>query len=376
MDSGPFGGYPERMLAPPPLPRTLEACFRDVASQRPEVRAEACEELGRHLAAMDEGAERGGSPERGERAERGDRHDERDGRPYARGVEALAHALRDDHPGVRGRAATALADARATTALASLLVAVEDPDGYVRQMALSALGELGDPRAGSKLRRALTDSRPEVRYQAVIAFSRVCPDDAEEALVRAFADDDDAVRHIALRVVEERLEKTPPAARGPGSRAGEAAVKLLGDAHPDVRVAAAILVSRLGDPRGHPRLLEVARGGVRGVSTEEEHGALEACGELGLTAAIPALERRAYGLARLVSDTGALSAKVALAALGHERAVSELLGDLSSSKASRRDKAIMAAGRARLRAAIPALEALAERDATRTLAREALERLR
>lgn len=348
------------MFAPPPLPRTLEACFRDLGSQRPEVRAEAAEELGRHLSAIEEG----------------DAADPRDEGPRARGVEALARALRDDHAGVRGRAATALADARATTALASLLVAVEDPDGYVRQMALSALGELGDSRAGAKLRRALTDPRPEVRYQAVIAFARVCPDDAEEALVRALADDDDAVRHIALRVLEERIEAEPPASRGPGSPPGEAAVPLLDDAHPDVRVAAAILVARLGDPRGHPRLLEVARGTVRGVSTEEEHGALEACGELGLTEAIPALERRAYGLLRLVSDTGAFSAKVALAALGHARATRELLDDLGSSKASRRDKAIMGVGRARLRAAIPALESLAEHDATRALAREALARLR
>lgn len=338
------------MFAPPLLPRTLEACFRDLGSQRPEMRADAAGELGHHLASMD-----ASEPAR------------------VRGVEALSRALRDEHAGVRGRAATALADARATSALASLLVAVEDPDGHVRQMALSALGELGDSRASSKLRRALTDPRPEVRYQAMIAFAQVCPEEADEALICAFSDEDDAVRHIALRVLEERLERSPTAG---GAPAREAVFPLLDDTHPDVRVAAAILLARLGDPRGHPRLLEVVRGAIRGGSVEEEHGALEACGELGLTAAIPALERRAYGLARLVSNTGAFSAKVALAALGHARATSELLDDLGSSKPSRRDRAIMGAGRARVRAAVPALEGLAQQAPTRALAEEALKRLR
>ncbi len=350
------------MLAPPPLPRTLAACFRDLSSAKPEVRAHAAEELGHHLAratpAQDDGEASAPDPE------------------HARGVEALLKALADPHPGVRGRAATALADARARRALPSLLVAVEDPDGFVRQMALAALGELGDSRASSKLRRALQDARPEVRYQAVIAFARVCPDEADAALLGALTDEDEAVRHIALRVLEERLE-TSPVALAPElrDRVCGAARGLLADAHADVAVAAAILLARLGDPRAKPKLLEVALGKVRGLGAEEEHGALEACGEIGLEEAIPALERRAYGLARLVTDTGASAAKVALAALGHARAAEELLAGLTTTKATRRDQAIVGVGRARLLAARAELERLAALPETRELAEEALLRL-
>lgn len=339
------------MLGPPSLPRTLEACFRDLGSKKPEIRAQAAEELGRHLTGGETPAQ-------------------------DRGVEALVKALGDTHPAVRARAATALSDARATCALPSLLVAVEDDDGLVRQMALSALGELGDARASSKLRRALADARPEVRYQALIAFERVSPDEALGPLTSALDDDDAAVRHIALRVSEERLEHGKKPDEKAARALAEGAARLLDDESPDVAVAAAIVLTKLGDKRGKPKLLLVAQGNLRGkVGIEEEQGALEACGEAKLTQAIPALERRAFGITRFFRDNSVMHAKVALAAMGHERASAELLADLEASKPQVRDRAIVAVGRARLASARSTLEKLARDDATRELAQEALARL-
>ncbi len=341
------------MLGLRSLPRTLEACFRDVASEKMEARAEATEELGRHLAEGVCAAD------------------------HERGVLALTKSLTDAHPAVRSRAATALADAGATSALPSLLLAVEDDDAFVRQMALSALGELGDARATSRLSRALDDTRPEVRYQALIAFTRVCPDEATDAVTKALGDDDCAVRHIALRLAEDAFEQGKSA--DPWLRA---ATRLLSDEHVDVAVAAAILLARATPPGALPKaakelLLAVARGDKRGeVSVEEEQGALEACGAARIVDAIPLLERRAYGLARLVRDTSVLHAKGALAALGHARATADIVEDLASKRPERRDKAILAAGRARLEGARSALVLLAKEDATRELAEEALARLR
>ncbi len=171
------------MLAPPQLPRNLEASFRDLDSTKPEIRASAINDLLRHA--------------RGDDAVR------------ARAIPLLEMRLSDVTPKVRAAAAVGLADLVAKDTVPSLLRGVDDDDAYVRQMVLNALGELGDERALPRLRRALTDKRPEMRYQAIIAFARIA-DDAKElgqALLAATNDDDDdAVVHIALRIAEERID--------------------------------------------------------------------------------------------------------------------------------------------------------------------------
>lgn len=351
------------MLGLRPLPRTFAACLRDVASAKMEVRAEATEELGRHLAHDHEASD----------LPKEDRE---------RAVQALIKVLSDAHPAVRSRAATALADAHATTALPALLLAVEDDDSFVRQMALSALGELKDGRATSKLSRTLSDPRPEVRYQALIAFTRVCPAEGEAAITKAMKDDDSAVRHIALRLAEDATEpREKPSSLDVWARE---ATRLLADEHRDVAVAAAIFLVRAVPPSDLPKaarqmLVAVANGEWRGeVGVEEEQGAIEACGEGKLKEAIPGLERRAYGLARFVRETSVLHAKSALAALGHARATAELLQDLASANPEARDKAIVAVGRARLEAAretLTNLVSVAKGEPTRALAEEALARL-
>jgi HEAT repeat protein len=340
------------VFAPPPLPRTLEASIRDLSSQRPATRASAVTDLARHAAT--------------------------DGNTRIRAISLFEHALSDEAAAVRASAAVALADLRAAEALPALLIAIEDPDVHVRQMALSALGEIADTRAQSRLRRALTDSRPEVRYQAVIAFSRVAKDDAAEitgALALALSDADEAVRYIALRIAEERVDAGVSAGlSGLASRAKE----LLSEEHGHVALAAAILLAKLGDESGRALVLRVTQGRVRvgrGPEKEDEREALEVAGAVQMREAIPALERRAWGLGRVVRDTCAYSAKIALARMGHERALAEIKRDLSSTKRAAREAAVVAAGRARVLSLREQIASMSPAEADPALISEALKLL-
>jgi hypothetical protein len=264
--------------------------------------------------------------------------------------------MKDDAPGVRSTAAIALADLCAHEALAALLVAVEDADGGVRQMALNALGEIGDPRALSRLERALADERPEVRYQAVIAY-------------------------IAMRVAEEHGSdgSTPLDDERLVARAKE----MLSDGEPALAVVAAIYLGKLGHDEAKSVLLRVVRREIVTPESEDEQAAIELAGELALRDAIPDLERRAWGLRRLLSlpwsgSAGAAGcawhAKIALARMGHARATSEIMRDLGSWRRETREGAVVAAGRARLCEARDAIAQMGDKvDAA--LAREALEHL-
>jgi HEAT repeat protein len=338
------------MLAPPPLPRNLEASVRDLESAKPAVRASAIVDLLRHA--------------RGDDAVR------------ARAIPLLEKRLHDEQSKVRAAAAVGLADLAATGAVPALLGAVDDDDAYVRQMALSALGELADPRAATRLRRALTDERPEMRYQAVIAFCRVAGDADEiaKALLSATNDDDDAVVHIALRVAEERID----AGEAVDPRLVTRAKALLEAGSPHLALVAAIVLAKSGDAAGNAVILRVVRGDKiadQAPEKEDERAAVELAGELGLEAARPHLERRAWGLKRLVRDTCAFHAKIALARLGHPRAVAEILRDLESDRPDVLGAAVVAAGRARLAKARKAIERIPTVAVDPELVREALSRL-
>ncbi len=347
------------MFSPPPLPRTLDASLRDVASERAATRASAVTDLARHAVA---------SPD-----------------VRARALPLLEKLLAHDVSGLaRAAAAVALGDIHAAEALPALLVAIEDTDVHVLQMALNARGVIGDARATPRLARALADARPEVRYQAIIAYAKVAADaDATVALTRALDDEDPAVRYIALRIAEERLDEQAPAASvvAPSAHVMAARARALltgGDSH--VALAAAILLGKLGDPAARELLLGVVRGAAGGApEKEDEQEAVELAGRLELREAIPDLERRAWGLKSLVRDTCPWHAKIALARMKHPRAVAEILKDLGASRRDVRVAAIVAAGRARLD--LPEVRAAlgrpsADRDAEEaTLVAEALAKL-
>jgi HEAT repeat protein len=331
------------MLAPSPLPRSLEASFRDIGSERPATRASAIRDLVRHALAADA--------------------------VRARAIPALERLLRDDGAAaVRSEAAVALADLGAREGLSALLVSVEDADPAVRQMALAALGELGDPRATQRLSRALRDARPEVRYQAVIAFARVAKDDPTEvaaALAHAMDDPDEAIRYIALRVAEEQLADGGPCL---DDRLEVRAEQLIEAPNVTVAVAAALYLARLGRSRGLEVVMDVVAERVHTAELEDEEACVELTGELSLSAAVPYLERRAWGRRRLLRrvfswgagdrSSCAWHARIALARMNHPRARAEILGDLGSSRRETREAAVVAVGRARLGEARPTLERL------------------
>lgn len=338
------------MLAPPPLPRTLEASVRDLDSAKPEVRVSAIHDLLRHA--------------RGDEAVRD------------RAIPLLRKRLDDAQSKVRAAAVVGLADLVAKSEVPLLLRAVDDDDAYVRQMALTALGELPDPRSLPRVRRALTDKRAEMRYQAVIAFARIADGakEIDQALLVATNDDDDAVVHIALRVAEERLD-------GGGAldpRLVTRARALLDSPSPHLALVAAILLGKAGDTAGHALVLRVVRGEkVNGHSPEkeDERAAVELAGELGLEAARPHLEKRAWGVMHFVRDTCVFHAKIALARMGHPRAIAEIMADLGSKRPDLLGGAVVAAGRARLVQARRLIERIPTVAVDPELVREALSRL-
>lgn len=317
------------MLGHAPLPRTFEACLRDLDDASAKVRTSAVGDLARHV------------------------DDARDAV-----IERLARALADASPSVRAAAALALADVDAREATASLLASVEDDDPLVRQMAITALGEIGDPRATEKLRRATRDARPEVRFQAVVAYARVAPDDAEEALIAASRDDDASIRHIAVRAAEELV--------GGGARAASPALldrfaAMLDDPERRVRLVAAVALGRAGDARGRETLLETVRAGAKSLDPEDVAAAIELSGALGLREALPALARRAFGLSRFGRDAFPHQARVALARLGDARARAAIVRDLDAFSVDKRTIAVASAAEGGVVEALPTLVAMRDR---------------
>lgn len=347
------------MFRAPQLPRNLEAALRDAADEKPAVRVGA---LGDLVAHADDARERV--------------------------VAALDRALADADPRVRAAALRALGAISAHEVLPALLVACEDQDGGVRQEAIAALGEVGDERACGKLERALVDSRPEVRFQAVMAYPRVCSsrEDVVAVLERASRDGDPHVVHVALRMAEEIGGSPSAHAADPDPEAAlldpllaededdaadsvapavlvERARSLLAHDDPRVRAVAAVLLARAGDPAGDEVLVGVVDGAVATPEAEDVSAAIELCGRRGLTRATAALERRAFGgLLGFGRDAWSWHARTALARLGHARARREILRDLEAKDRMRRALAVVAAGRARLVAARPALERMRTAD--------------
>jgi len=327
-----------------PLPRTLEAALRDLEEPNKLVRRSAVADLSRH--AREEATE-----------------------PI---IAALLKALRDEDPIVRTEAAYALGDARASDALPALLVAVDDNISPVRQAAIDALGLIGDSRATGRLLRALDDERPDVRFQAVIALGRVSPKEGLEGVLRAADDEDGHVRYIAIRVAEELSKQTRDDYVGRlelDARVRKEATRWLDDEDQHVRLAAAILLARTGDTSGSAVLLDVVEDRIDAVEPEDEAAAIELVASLDLQEAIPALERRAFGLKRFITERHAWGARVALARMGHQRAKQSILQDLRAWSRDRRTAAATAAGRAHLSEARQQLERmrgdieLAEQDA-------------
>jgi hypothetical protein len=206
-------------------------------------------------------------------------------------------------------------------------------------------------------------------------------DEVLRALLHATNDDDDAIVHIALRLAEEQLDEARDSKKeavDADARMITRARALLASKSAHVALVAAIYLGKAGDAAGHPLIREVVKTGkISGQlpEKEEERAAVELAGELGLTDLTTDLERRVWGLSRLLRDTCSFHAKIALAHMNHPRARAEILRDLTSSRRTDRQAAVVAAGRARLGDARATLETMTEAAASPELVRDALARM-
>jgi len=333
------------------LPRTLEAALRDLGHAKNETRISAIRDLARLT--------------------------ETDARPRA--LQALCEVLGSDADlHVRAAAALALGDANAHEAREALFAAAGDAPVQVREMAIAALGEIAeslaepDPQILSLLEAARVDVAPELRFQALIGLNRVARETLLEQLVDASRDLDAEVRQISFRLAEEHV--LTHGAALPESLRQRARAALRDDA-PNVRLAAAILLARVGDASGADVIRDVVERKDRVLSLEDEQAAIELCGELSISDARPALTRRAFGFFGLFRDPLAWHARVALARLGDPQAKAAILRGLGAFTRDARTIAVAAVGRARLLEARPILRGMTAAQADPETVAEALAEL-
>ncbi|HWZ89799.1 MAG TPA: HEAT repeat domain-containing protein, partial [Polyangiaceae bacterium] len=219
---------------------------------------------------------------------------------------------------------------------------------------------------------ARDDAAPELRFQALLAQNRLCRATLLDQLIDATRDPDAEVRQIAFRLAEERVTADGVALPEPLRQRARAALR---DDAPSVRLAAAILLARVGDASGADVICAVVKKEDRVASLEDEQAALELAGELKLADARPALSRRAFGFFGLSRDPLAWHARVALARLGDAQAKAAILRGLSAFTRDARTIAVAAAGRARLSEARPILRRMTPAQADPDTVAEALAEL-
>ncbi len=330
------------------LPRTLDAALRDLGHAKNETRISALRDLVRLT--------------------------ETEQRPEA--LQALGNVLTGDAElHVRAAAALALGDAHAVESRPVLIGAAQSGPVQVREMALAALGEIaepGDQEVLALLEQARTDAAPELRFQALIALNRLARPTLLDSLVDASRDLDAEVRQIAFRLAEEHVLADGAPLPEPLRMRARAALR---DDVPSVRLAAAILLARVGDACGSDVIRAVVERKDRVASLEDEQAAIELAGELQISDARPALSRRAFGFFGLFRDPLAWHARVALARLGDPQAKAVILRGLSAFTRDARTIAVAAAGRARLREAHPILRRMTPAQADPDTVAEALAEL-
>ncbi|HEY2408290.1 MAG TPA: HEAT repeat domain-containing protein [Polyangiaceae bacterium] len=327
------------------LPRNLNAATRDAKHRRVEVRVAAV----RDLARLAHDAER------------------------AAAISALVAVLdSDSEPSVRAQAAVCLSDAQAHEAISDLLRAARAGHVKVREMAVLALGETA-PSEHAELRalleETLNDPAPELRFQSLIAARRLVPSLFAERLAEATRDEDMEVRQIAFRLAEEAVDggefELPEPVR-------QRACAALRDDSSAVRLAAALLLTRVRDSAGHAVIAAVVKRELRVPSLADEQAAVELAGELGLEETRAALSRRAFGILGFTRDRLFWHARVSLARLGDSRARDALLRGLRAYTRDARTVAVAAVGRARLVEARPLLRAMSTAHADPDTVAEAL----
>jgi len=128
-------------------------------------------------------------------------------------VESLIQALKDEHWGVRRKAAWALGNL-GEPAVEPLIQALKDERWDVRRKAAWALGNIRDAKGVEPLIQALRDEYPDVREEAAWALGNIGDFRAIEPLIQALRDEYPDVRRQAARslavltVLSEEIVKT------------------------------------------------------------------------------------------------------------------------------------------------------------------------
>ncbi len=316
-----------------PLPRTLQAAKRDLASEQVSVRRDAVADLGHQR----------------EAASRSER------------VELLVSALRDPAPSVRRQAAVALADLEASEATGALVELLADPELAVRQMVVMAVGELAsteDEETLGRLAGLLHAGAAAIRFQALSATARLLGEQAASAILDASYDEDEEVRELSLRLADEVVL----AARPHHEEARRTLATLAVDPAPSVRAVAQVLAAEWGIEAPREAIIALVSGRQRAREARDEQLAIELCGRLRLVEAKSALRQRAFGFLGYSLDPFRWSARVALARMGDFRAISQIEKGLGSRSALERTWAVKSAGEAGLVSLTERLRRLQEKE--------------
>ena len=186
----------------------------------------------------------------------------------------LTALVADAEPRVRRRAATAIGRVGLAEGVTSLSATLADADPEVREMAAFGLGLIGDVSAVPALTAALADASPVVRGRAAEALGLIGSKDGAEAVGRAAADPigrmaAEYARSAAVRAMQPDDETWPAAPEAEALRLGIYALVRLRAYEP---LAAAVIdngrpvtswwpvayaLSRIGDPRAQPALLQL-----------------------------------------------------------------------------------------------------------------------
>lgn len=290
----------------------------------------------------------------------------------------LVECLHDEAPEVRALACEALGRVGATGAVGAMFALLADPNRRVVQAAVGAIQSLGSADTQALALKFATTGAPEVRRRALQILSYFGFPEALPLLLAAAGDADPATREVALSGLAlldapEAVEALLRAAQAPEEKLRGAAMRALGQSvRSEPRIEQA-LVSALADGQAWVRYYACQALGVRaadGAARRIEALLQDEAGQVRV-AAIEALSQlqapEAHEALRSAAQSGDPDMqRAALIGLGHSKqpgALPLLLAAVASPEPATRLVALSALAGAAPLAALPVLKAAArDRD--------------
>lgn len=318
------------MFSLPPLRRTFSAALRDLASERPEVRASAARDL---VLTGDEAPRRA--------------------------ADALSPLLRDPVADVRAAALEALGGLDAGHLIDPIAACFDDADSNVRQRAVMAVADLGGSSALARLRAAIDHAEPDVRYQCLLGIAQHQPSEGVSLALKALDSTDPWIAAEAALLLGQRLcpkaaSEHPPLGEDDRARVLDALARKIEGAPSAEQRVAVFALARVGDARGLAALIELVASSPDETMFDEDHSLFDAIDMLGgaqgalAPKAVEALRRHALRMLPTERRAFARAALVRHGDPGYSEEITELLG---SALGSRRNLGVRMAHLARLSAA-------------------------